>query len=729
MGSSPRIFCFPFDGRPGTKYKMITRRRVKRMISQFEPRDINLAELCVAKHPEKKWRELSSKEQVAIFRVALKPLYLLLDPHCGYLKGWNLCVFCALMYTAIIVPYEAAFLETVWWDTIFICDRIVDFIFIKDMCLKFFIKVRIRTENGTVCLRTRKKIAIHYLGTWFMIDLLSILPFFLVPKLGGNDPSFSKFQAGKMLRVLRLIELLRVMKGFKIIKQWRNEFSFSYASLHIGKCLVGVMLASHWAACIWGAIGRNLGQLDNGDWCDNGKWLWTPKRAAEGTSSSWITKLYWRDPQEPQLNSDNPCHHWDLWVVSWYFSIMTITSIGFGDIVPTRREEYVTLSCFMLVGGLFWTYLIGSFCSIISNLDPFEIEFEQQMDLMNDMLEEKSFSPDISFRFREYLRETVHLRRMERYKHLVLGLSPKLRGEFYEYVARKSLRNIWYFKHASHEFLVQISMSMQTCMYEPRECIHLRDCLCVVSRGTVARNGKVLVSGNTWGEDIILSSAELRCKDLSNTLTYCEITYLKRAELLAAVAIFPSDAEKLRWATVRLAMCRVILGVSRELARVAKYHGGDLSQMSPTMASRRLCVMSMTDPQHALRTQRDLNGFAASSEKWEDESAAGRRRSMMSLLVTSSQEPRPVGASCNVNDISDLPKKRYSAANDALENTNDNTRNNGGTRDDGAYARQAPDSLGVLKQLQSLSDEYKGLGHKFEKLEAMIKVYVAGTSK
>ena len=89
---------------------------------------------------------------------------------------WEWVVMVFLLYTFIVTPYSIAFIdEPVWY--IITLDVIVDCVFSVDIIVNFFIAYYDRNYKLVDC---RKKIAIKYLCTWFLIDFFSILPFNLI---------------------------------------------------------------------------------------------------------------------------------------------------------------------------------------------------------------------------------------------------------------------------------------------------------------------------------------------------------------------------------------------------------------------------------------------------------------------------------------------------------------------------------------------------------------------
>merc|ERR1719316_528812 len=129
-------------------------------------------------------------------------------------------IILALIYTALMTPYEVGFLETKL-DALFVVNRIIDVIFVKDMIMNFFVKLTVRTKTSTLWLRDQKKIVKHYLKGWFVIDFISILPFDIIGFV-YDDPAIQKMKVIRIIRILRLLKIARVLRASRIVKRWQN---------------------------------------------------------------------------------------------------------------------------------------------------------------------------------------------------------------------------------------------------------------------------------------------------------------------------------------------------------------------------------------------------------------------------------------------------------------------------------------------------------------------------
>ena len=82
---------------------------------------------------------------------------------------------------------------------------------------------------------------------------------------------------------------------------------------------------------------------------------------------------------------------------------MSITSIGYGDIAatPYNAGEQVVCTSLMLICGMIWGYVIGTFCGAIANLAPATFEFRRNMDDLNSYLAMNRVDKALGTRLRE----------------------------------------------------------------------------------------------------------------------------------------------------------------------------------------------------------------------------------------------------------------------------------------------------------------------------------------
>jgi len=103
-----------------------------------------------------------------------EPFWIIL-PDNKLKKRWNLWIGVLLVYTGIFVPLRVAFYdETTLFMLAFEC--LVDFFFITDICLTFISAY----EKNNVIETRHRQLASTYLRGWFLIDVLSSIPFQLL---------------------------------------------------------------------------------------------------------------------------------------------------------------------------------------------------------------------------------------------------------------------------------------------------------------------------------------------------------------------------------------------------------------------------------------------------------------------------------------------------------------------------------------------------------------------
>ena len=163
-----------------------------------------------------------------------------INPQSKFLMWWDVLTAFALLWTAFVTPFEVGFLSPKenYVSPLFIINRFVDFVFLCDMVLAFFLPFRSTPKNGGMWVFDNRRIAKKYLSSWFLLDLLTGVPFdFFIGFALDEDDSGSGSML-QLLRVLRIAKLARVLRASRIYKRWIDYFGMSYALQSLVRFLV-----------------------------------------------------------------------------------------------------------------------------------------------------------------------------------------------------------------------------------------------------------------------------------------------------------------------------------------------------------------------------------------------------------------------------------------------------------------------------------------------------------
>lgn len=192
----------------------------------------------------------------------------------------------------------------------------------------------------------RPKIAINYLKFWFWADLVATIPF---------DELFAAVVSGNQLRAVRLIRvmrLLRLIKLYRIIQgDGMKQNSFISPGLAGLLTLIGqLFLIAHLFACFW----HYLGVLNTIEQAYPTTWL-----KQFGFEKDTVGERY---------------------IASLYYIIVTMLTIGYGDIRATNQIERVFAIVTQLTGGIVFGALISKVTTLIDKRNPQAKAFKTHME-------------------------------------------------------------------------------------------------------------------------------------------------------------------------------------------------------------------------------------------------------------------------------------------------------------------------------------------------------------
>ena len=91
----------------------------------------------------------------------------------------------------------------------------------------------------------------------------------------------------------------------------------------------------------------------------------------------------------------------EQYLLALYWSITTVTTVGYGDVLPASNGERLYVIAAMLVGGAFHGAVIANMGSIVTSMDTNSRLYNEKIDTVCSYLKERRFPPSLAFRVRK----------------------------------------------------------------------------------------------------------------------------------------------------------------------------------------------------------------------------------------------------------------------------------------------------------------------------------------
>ncbi|XP_044045254.1 potassium voltage-gated channel subfamily H member 1b isoform X3 [Siniperca chuatsi] len=449
--------------------------------------------------------------------------------YCLFKTTWDWVILILTFYTAIMVPYNVSFKTKQNNVTWLVVDSIVDVIFLVDIVLNFH--TTFVGPAGEV-ISDPKLIRMNYVKTWFVIDLLSCLPYDVINAFENVDEGISSlFSSLKVVRLLRLGRVARKLDHY---------IEYGAAVLVLLVCVFG--LVAHWLACIWYSIGdyEVIDNITNSVRMDSwlfllGETVGTPYRFNASGSGRW----------EGGPSKDS------VYITSLYFTMTSLTSIGFGNIAPNTDGEKIFAVAMMMIGSLLYATIFGNVTTIFQQMYANTNRYHEMLNSVRDFLKLYQVPKGLSERVMDYIVSTWSMSRgIDTDK--VLQICPKdMRADICVHLNRKVFKEHPAFRLASDGCLRALAMEFQTVHSAPGDLIYHAgesvDSLCFVVSGSleviqddevVAILGKGDVFGDVFWKEMTLAQS---CANV-RALTYCDLHIIKRDALQKVLEFYSAFA-------------------------------------------------------------------------------------------------------------------------------------------------------------------------------------------
>ena len=432
-------------------------------------------------------------------------------PDNPYKKMWDLLIAILILYSAIITPYEIAFSDSNKsnWFEIFI-----DILLAIDIVLTFFSAYTDDEEN---LVKNHKKIIKKYLKSWFIIDIISVLPISYIFNPQGKYSGLTKIsKLPKLYRLVKLTKLLRITKMSskgnlnKVTKFFMEKLKINANVERLFFFVLTFLLMNHLCACFWYFMAK----------------------IEDFSPDSWVVRLGY-------IDSSNI----ELYIISFYWTLTTVTTVGYGDITAGTTIERIYNLFIMSFGVLLYSFAIGSLSSIVSTLDQKSEEMNQKLQILSSIKKEFNLEQNIYDKVRKVIK--YDLSRNQKDKMVFLQELPnKLRIELSQIMHDKVIQNFYFFRDQPSDFFAYVAPLLKPVKFSQNDylykCQDMIDEMYFVAKGTVIfclekRYGekeiREIKKNNNFGE-IEMCLNEKLSFNIKIKSRNCELFVLKKNDFL-----------------------------------------------------------------------------------------------------------------------------------------------------------------------------------------------------
>ena len=351
---------------------------------------------------------------------------------------WEIILAVFLLILALMLPYTSAFQPSNEEISRSI-DIISLVVFSIDIVFNF--NTAFYKEGEIVINRT--SIAKNYLKRWFLVDFITSIPFDIIIDSWTTQitvkQDFTLFTI-KNFTLLKLIRLSRLKVLFlRIEDQISNEKFLPVVAIF--KLLLYLFFIAHFLACIIFSI--SLSDL----------------------SPNTIIYQMTCKSEELLLTSI------DLYITSVYWAIVTMTSIGYGDISPQTTNERIFGVIAMLISSVMFGVIVGNIGTLSEKYSMKETERRNMLFNANLFIKTHNLSTEIKHKLRRYIEYAFNNDKFNESKVgvIISSLSQPLQEEIFLCTNGNAVRKCVAFRIFTEPYINRISKQMQVKIFLPMD--------------------------------------------------------------------------------------------------------------------------------------------------------------------------------------------------------------------------------------------------------------------
>ncbi|KAG4160120.1 hypothetical protein ERO13_D02G214300v2 [Gossypium hirsutum] len=422
-------------------------------------------------------------------------------------RCWETFMVMLVFYSSWVYPFEVAFLSSSAPRKLYMADNIVDLFFAIDIVLTFFVAyIDTRTQ---LLVRDSKKIAIRYLSTWFLIDVISTIPFEALGYLfTGNS------RVGISYSLLGLLRFCRLRRVKQLFTRLEKDIRFSYFWIRCARLLAVTLLAIHCAGCLY--------------------YLLADRYPQQGRT--WLGSVH------PNFRETSL---WIRYISAMYWSITTMTTVGYGDLHAVNTMEMIFIIFYMLFNLGLTAYIIGNMTNLVCEGTRRTMEFRNSIEAASQFVSRNRLPPRLKEQILAYMCLRFKAESLNQ-QQLIEQLPKSIYTGICQHLFLPTVEKVYLFNGISREVLQHLVAKMKAEYLPPREDVIMQneapdDVYIIVSGEVEIINCDMeremvvgtLQSGDMFGETCALCCRPQRFTYRTKTLS--QLLRLKTTDLIESM--------------------------------------------------------------------------------------------------------------------------------------------------------------------------------------------------
>lgn len=154
----------------------------------------------------------------------------------------------------------------------------------------------------------------------------------------------------------------------------------------------------------------------------------------------------------------------DLYIISLYWTLTTITTVGYGDIAAGTTPEKIFNLFVMSIGIIMYSFAIGSLSSIVASYEAKDEEMNKKLDVLESIRKEFNINKETINKARKVIKFEMTQNHKDR-ANLIEILPNKLRYELSKAMYHHNIMKLHFFRKKPTDFIAYVSTFFKTVKY------------------------------------------------------------------------------------------------------------------------------------------------------------------------------------------------------------------------------------------------------------------------